>query len=449
MAFTTQLFHQLYSVTFTLFLILSAPYFLLKALFQEGLRKEFSQRMGGYPDLSSTRPIWVHAASVGEVLCSNPLIKKIKKEAPHCKILLTTMTRTGHETAKQQVPEADGVFFFPWDHPLILRKALKRIQPRLLLIAETELWPNLLLQCGKKGVPIILFNGRISDRSFSRYHALRFFFQEVLKNVSLFLMQTEKDQSRIVQIGAPHEKTKVTGSIKFDHPFPPLADEFRTQMAQSLGLRENPPILIAGSTRPGEEEILIRVYRGLLEVFPSLILIVAPRHLNRLEEVERLLRQEGIHWAKRTSLPWGTNGSDTGPKPSPRIILLDTMGELMKLYGLGTLVFVGGSLVPLGGQNPLEPLFFKKCVLFGPHMFNFSEIARILTEAGGAVQVTGEKDLSAALKHLLQDESARNEVGERGYQLLMKHRGATEKIFEAIRPFVTPTGEEHSTVQGA
>ena len=448
MALATAFSHQIYNVAFTLFLILSAPFLLLKAFFQKRSGEEFHQRMGRLPDLSSEKPIWVHAASVGEVLCANPLIKRIKREAPLCKVVLTTMTRTGLETARQQVPEADGFFFFPWDHPLILRKVLKRIQPRLLLIAETELWPNLLIHGGARNIPIILFNGRISDKSFRRYRLLRFFFKKVLENISLFLMQTEKDQDRIVQIGAPPERTRVTGNIKFDHPFPLLADDVKAQMAQSLGLGQEAHVLIAGSTRPGEEEILLRVYRDLLKRFPCLILILAPRHLSRIEEVEKLLRQEGTSWVKRTSLPLGAKGNGPEVKEPPRIVLLDTMGELMKLYSLGTLVFVGGSLVPLGGQNPLEPLFFKKCVLFGPYMFNFSEIARMLTEAGGAIQVK-EENLSSHIKRLLQDESARNEVGERGYQLLVKNRGTTEKIFEVIAPFLGQRKEKKGITHAA
>ena len=211
--------HYLYNILLTCFLILSSPYLLFRSLFQVGFRKELIQRMGFFPSLPFKRPIWVHAASVGEVFCSIPLLKRIKEEFPECPIVLTTMTRTGNERAKT-IPEADLVFFLPIDHPLAIRRALQKIEPNLLLVAETELWPNLLRSCGKKGIPIVLFNGRISEKSFRRYHFFRFFFKDSLEYISLFLMQTEEDRNRIVEIGATIDKTRVVGNLKFDQPFP-------------------------------------------------------------------------------------------------------------------------------------------------------------------------------------------------------------------------------------
>ena len=436
MTIVTFFIQQLYNVIITLFLLVVAPYHLVRGLFSENARKELAQRLGCFPDLSEKRPVWIHAASVGEVLASRSLIKKIKTVFPHDTLLLTTMTRTGQETAKKQVPEVDVVFFFPMDHPLILRKVMKRVQPRLLLIAETELWPNLLHASGKRGIPIVLFNGRISDRSIRRYLRLKFFFRNYLDSISLFLMQTEKDQARIIEIGAPPAKTRVMGNIKYDQTPPEFAGDIAAEMAKALGLRGEESVFIAGSTRPGEEEILLPLFKALREEIPQLLLLLAPRHLDRLEEVEKILRRETVSWVRRTSLPISQDPSDRSPQNIPDIILLDTMGELVKLYSLATLVFVGGSLVPLGGQNPLEPLLFKKCVLFGPHMFNFAEIARFLTEAQGAVQVKDSEDLKAQIKRLLQDDHARREIGERGYALLQKHRGATERIFQEIRPYL-------------
>ena len=346
------------------------------------------------------------------------------------------MTRTGHETAKTQIPEANAVLLFPIDHPLSLRRTIAKIQPGLLLIAETELWPNLLRYCGKKGTPIILFNGRISEKSFRRYLLFKFFFKDCLKYISLFLMQTEKDRDRMVEIGATINKMRVVGNLKFDQPFPSLAQEALAEMAKSLHLREEENLLIAGSTHSGEEEILLSLFKDLRKMDPRLTLVLAPRHLERLEEVERVLKKESISWTRKTLLAMDQERSNGKQKELPKVILLDTMGELMNLYSLGTLVFIGGTLVPVGGHNPIEPLFFKKCVLFGPHMFHFLEISRQLVEAGGAIQVKGKEDLSFHLKHLLSDETARKEVGELGYQFLQKHRGATERMFEEIRPFL-------------
>jgi 3-deoxy-D-manno-octulosonic-acid transferase len=428
--------YLLYNILFTFFLIFAAPYFLLSALVNGRFQKELAERMGFLPTLSPKKTIWFHAASVGEVFCSIPLLKRIKEEFPECPIVLTTMTRTGNERAKT-IPEADLVFFLPIDHPLAIRRALQKIEPSLLLIAETELWPNLLRSCGTKGIPIVLFNGRISEKSFRRYLFFRFFFRNYLKYISLFLMQTEEDRNRIIEIGATTDKTRVVGSLKFDQPFPFFTQEALAELAKSLHLRGQETLFIAGSTHSGEEEILLSLFKDLKKSCPDLILVLAPRHLERLEEVERILKRESISWKRKTALSMDQDRPDGERKELPEVILLDTMGELMNLYSLGTLVFIGGSLVPVGGHNPIEPLFFKKCVLFGPHMFHFLEISHHLIEAGGAIQVRGKEDLAFQLKRLLSDERARKEVGEKGYQFLQKHRGATEKIFEEIKPFLT------------
>jgi 3-deoxy-D-manno-octulosonic-acid transferase len=428
--------YLLYNIFSTFFLIFAAPYFLFRALVDGRFRKELIERMGLFLSPPLKRPIWVHAASVGEVLCSIPLIKKIKNIFPRSEIVITTMTRTGKKAAETSIPEADRVLFFPIDHPLTVERSIERIQPNLLLIAETELWPNLLRSCGKKGIPIVLFNGRISEKSFRRYHFFKFFFKEYLRYISVFLMQTEEDRERIVEMGAAIDKTWVVGNLKFDQPFPSLTQEALAEMTKSLNLQGNEALLIAGSTHSGEEEILLSLLKDLTKIDPHLILILAPRHLERLEDVERTLKKESISWARKTSLSIRQNRYDEGQGELPKVILLDTMGELMHLYSLGTLVFIGGSLVPVGGHNPIEPLFFKKCVLFGPHMFHFSEISHHLIEAGGAIQVGGKEDLAFHLKRLLSDERARKEVGEKGYQFLQRHRGATERMFEEIRPFL-------------
>jgi 3-deoxy-D-manno-octulosonic-acid transferase len=425
--------YYLYNFLLTLLLIGIIPYFLFRSLLSKRFRKALPQRMGFFQSPSFKRPIWVHAASVGEVFCSIPLLKKIKSEFPHSRIVLTTMTSTGNETAISYLPETDQVLFAPIDHPLIIRRTIKKIQPGLLLIAETELWPNLLRSCGKKGIPIILFNGRISQKSFRRYLFFKFFFKECLKHVSFFLMQTEEDRTRMVEIGGESQKTRAVGNLKFDQPFPSFTPETRNEIAKTLGLSGKENVLIAGSTHSGEEKILVTLFKELKKKDPNLLLILAPRHLERLEEVERILKKEALSWLRKTSLPIGAGRSD---QEHPEVILLDTMGELMGIYSLGTLVFVGGSLVPIGGHNPLEPLFFRKGVLFGPYMFNFLEISSRLIEAGGAIQVSKKEELFSQLKRLLSDEGARKELGEKGYQFLQKHQGATERMLEEIRPFL-------------
>jgi 3-deoxy-D-manno-octulosonic-acid transferase len=247
-------------------------------------------------------------------------------------------------------------------------------------------------------------------------------------------MQTEEDRTRIIEMGGESQKTRVVGNLKFDQTFSPIPQEVMAEMAKHLGLQGKENILIAGSTHSGEEEILVSLYKEIKKIDPHLILILAPRHLERLEEVERVLKKESLSWLRRTFLPLGAGRSD---REQPDVILLDTMGELTGIYSLGTLIFVGGSLVPVGGHNPLEPLFFKKCVLFGPDMFNFLEISKRLIEAGGAIQVSGKEDLFSQIKRLLFDERARKEIGEKGYQFLQEHQGATERMFKEIRPFLS------------
>ncbi len=422
-----------YNFLLTFFLLLISPYVLARSLIQRQFRMALSQRMGFFKGLLAQKNVWVHAASVGEVFCSAPMIKRIKKEFPGVNIVLTTMTAMGNETAKTSLPEIDRVLFLPIDHPFFLRIAIEKINPGLFLIAETELWPNLLRFCGKHQIPMILFNGRISQRSFRGYLYLRFLFKECLKYVSLFLMQTEEDRKRIIEIGGEPQKTRVVGNLKFDQRIPPSSTGIADQMAQLLNMDGKKKVLIAGSTHPGEEEILVHLFKKLKEENPPLTLILAPRHLERLEEVERLLRRESFSWQRKTSMV--LNPQSSKPEP-PEVILLDTMGELMSLYRLASVVFIGGSLVPIGGHNPLEPLFFKKCVLFGPYMFNFLEISRHLIQAGGAISVTGEEDLFLKLKHFLSDDEACRGVGERGYRFLKRHQGATERTMEEIRPFL-------------
>jgi 3-deoxy-D-manno-octulosonic-acid transferase len=389
--------------------------------------------MGFFQNLPFDGPIWVHAASVGEVLCSIPLLKKIKNELPGLKIVLTTMTSTGKETAKTRLSEADEILFVPIDHPLIIRRTIEKVRPGLLLIAETELWPNLLRSCGRKGIPVVLFNGRISQKSFQRYLLLKFFFKECLKYVSLFLMQTEEDRRRIIEIGGEPQKTRTVGNLKFDQTLPSFTQGAMGGVGKAIGLHGREKIFIAGSTHSGEEEVLIALYKELKKMDPHLVFILAPRHLERLEEVEGVLKKESLSWRRKTSLSLGAGRPD---QEWPGVILLDTMGELMSFYSLGSLVFVGGSLVPVGGHNPLEPLFFKKCVLFGPYMFNFQDITSRLIETGGAIQVSGKEDLLLQSKRLLFNDGARKEVGEKGYQFLQEHQGATQRMFEEIRPFL-------------
>ena len=427
---------QVYNLVWTLFLVLSIPYLLWRSLIRRPLWKGLRDRMGFLPRMAERRPLWVHASSVGEVFCVLPLVKRIKAEFPEIPVVLSTMTPTGKEAAQKSLSEVEHFFYLPLDHPLFIRLAVRRLSPRLLLLTETELWPNLLTIASRKGVPIVLFNGRISEKSLRGYLLLRSLFRKALGSGPLLLMQSEADRNRIVSIGAPFQKTRVTGNVKFDQSLSVLTETEQMALFRSLGLTGNETLLIAGSTHPGEEESLLWVYKTLKGNDPDLFLLLAPRHLRRLEEVEALLERKGLRWVRRSAPASDQGSGETDGRGRPGIILLDTLGELKRLYALGTLVFIGGSLVPVGGHNPLEPLCFKKCVLFGPHMFNFAEISRALVEAGGAMVVEGEEDLLSQMTRLLSQERERVEMGERGYQFLMRHQGATERVFREIKPLL-------------
>jgi len=427
--------YSLYTTLLTLGLVLSSPYFALKILATHRYRRGLSQRLGiSYKSVGervgNEQPLWIHAASVGEVLGSLPIIEGIRQTNPKLPILLSTMTATGNDIAKKRAPDTKAITFFPLDHPWAVRKAISLVNPRAFLMAETEIWPNFLMELGRRKIHVLLFNGRISSRSLQWYKRFRFFLNSPLAAISAFCMQSSLDAQRIIEIGANPERVIVTGNIKFDQTPPKITPGEKEALRETLSLQADQPILIAGSTHRGEEQFMLKVYRQLSPDYPDLVLILAPRHLERMREVEILLKREKIAWKRRSQLRPGGNRGEV------KVILLDTLGELAKLYSIGTLIFVGGSLVRVGGHNVLEPLFFKKPVLFGPFMFNFLEISRRLIEAEGAIQVKDREDLAFQMKRLLRNERARKQLGERGYQFLQKHQGATERMYEKIRPYL-------------
>lgn len=424
----------IYNLFITVALIFFIPIFLIRSLIQKELRAELLERMGYFSYYSVKKSIWLHAASVGEVTCSIPLLKKINEQFPQTGIMVTTMTHTGREIARRSFPKADQFLFLPIDYPFFIRKFIKKLNPIILLIAETEIWPNLIATCGRSGIPVVIFNGRISEKSYHRYRLFRFFFRRILNYVLLFLVQSKQDHNRMLKIGATAERIKVTGNIKFDLTPSPFLEEKRMEFLKMLELNETNLILIAGSTHHNEEEIILDIYKDLKKLFPELILIVAPRHIQRLQEIEEILKNKSFSWTKRSLYKINKNQSN---KFNFDVILLDTVGELKDLYSIASLVFIGGSLIPVGGHNPIEPLVFKRCVIFGPHMFNFKEISSTLTQDGGAIQVKDSKDLYENIKRLLSDKELRNRIGEIGHRIIENHRGAIEKIFSEIKGLLT------------
>jgi len=350
------MFYQLYNILLTFLLILASPYFLFRSLLQEKFRKALPQRLGLFQPPPFKRPIWVHAASVGEVFCSVPLLKKIKKEFPYSKIVLTTITSTGNEAARTRVPEADRVFFLPIDHPFTIRRAIEKIQPGILLIAETELWPNLLRSCGKKGIPVVLFNGKDFPKVLSTLYPLQILLQRMYE-IYLPLLNADRRRSKAHSRdrGGP-QKTRTAGNLKFDQTFPSFTQEAVTDLAKTVGLHGTETILIAGSTHPGEEEVLVALYKDLKKIAPGLVLILAPRHLERLDEVEGILKKEALSWVRKTAFSPDASPPDQG---HPEVILLDTMGELMGFYSLGRWSLWGEVLFPSEAIILSSPCFSR------------------------------------------------------------------------------------------
>jgi 3-deoxy-D-manno-octulosonic-acid transferase len=423
----------LFSISF-----LAVPFILFAVLSTQKYRSGLTQKAGFIPDsilskLSGKRPVWIHAVSVGEVMTTIPLIRELKGKYPGQKIVLSTVTVTGHYTATLKAKEADAVIYFPYDYPLIVKRVIKIIHPKLFITLETELWPNFLRELKKSHIPSVVISGRISKGSYHRYRWIRFFFSKVLANIDAFYMQTDIDTQRIIDIGAPRDRVITVGNLKFDQSLPTLTAEEKKQLYNMLYVPEGQKIFIAGSTHRGEEDTILDIFKLLKKRHTDLILLLAPRHPERFNEVANLINRHRLKGVRKTALPKHAQASRFD------VILLDTIGELSKLYSMGTIIFVGGSLVSKGGHNVLEPVVYKKAVLFGPHMDNFLEISLHLRNNGGGIQVNNKEELLAHAEKLLSDDAVRNELGEKAFEIISHNQGTIEKAMEIIGKFIGKT----------
>jgi 3-deoxy-D-manno-octulosonic-acid transferase len=418
--------YQIYSLLLAIAFVLALPFYWWKDRATGRYLRSFRERMGALAPRASPGPggLWIHAVSVGEVLAARPLVAALKAQRPGRPVFLSTVTATGNQVAATAVRGADGLFFAPFDFPGPVRSALTALGPKLLVLVETEIWPNLIHEARRRGVKVALVNGRISARSFARYAWVRPFLRRVLAEVDLFLMQGEAHAERIRALGAPAERVTVTGNLKFDAVLPPRPS---ADLADRLGLeaRGGRPLLIAGSTGPGEEEQVLRAFLKVRAAVPDALLLLVPRHPERFEGVASLIVQAGFDCRRRSTLaPGGWRGDE--------VVLLDTMGELAAACALGDVVFVGGSLVPLGGHNVLEPAAAGKPIVVGPHMENFQEIADAFRAEGALVQVPDERALGEEVAALLGDAARRAELGRRAADLLARNRGAVERTAQAL-----------------
>jgi 3-deoxy-D-manno-octulosonic-acid transferase len=416
--------YWLYSFGLAAFFIGGLPVFAAQAILRGKYRRGLSERLGRIPAWTGpVPPIWLHAVSVGEVMAATPLARELGVRRPDLPLVVSTVTDTGRAVAEQRLPAGQYVFF-PLDFGWAVERALDRLRPRLVLLTETELWPNFLASCEGRGIPVVMINGRISPRSFPRYRLVRRWLGRVLSDVRLFCMQTAQDAERIRLLGAPADRVRVVGNLKYDLPTLAVAPDVAEVRAR-LALPPDRRLIAGGSTHRGEEELLLEAFRNLSHSRRDLCLLLAPRHPERLEEVERLLRKAGVTWVRRSQLP-------ATPLDGASVILLDTMGELALLYAAAAVVFIGGSLIPHGGQNMLEPAAVGRPVLHGPHMGNFAEMRDLFQRAGAAIQVEGAAGLHEKLAALLDDPALADRMGKAGREIVETHRGATRRTADLV-----------------
>ncbi len=431
-----------YNLALMVALVVSAPWWLWRMATTRKYRDGFMQRLGKFPaaliGLSRERSlIWIHAVSVGEVLAVSRLVGELDRAFPgHCLVISTT-TRTGHALARERFG-LERVFYCPLDLPWAVRAYLNALQPRLLILAETEFWPNLLSGCFRRQIPVAVVNARISDRSWPRYRLLRSLWKPFLSRLSLVLAQSETDADRLKALGCLQEKVTVSGNLKFDVRSAAEAEATRLLMNQAIDMR----LVVAGSTLEGEETALLGAWPRLLETDPNLLLVLAPRHPERFAAVAALLEKSGIAWVRRSAWPPEPASSPAdarGVLASGQIVLLDTIGELASVYSLAAVAFVGGSLIPAGGHNPLEPAQFGVPIVMGPHYANFRAITCDLL-AQQALRIAAKEELAATLIDLLQNPAQAKAMGERARQVFSQQAGATGRSVDALRKLLAVEG---------
>ena len=425
--------YSLYSILLLLALLVSAPWWLLRMLRHGKYRTGLGERLGRVPQRLlnpvAANTIWIHAVSVGEVLAMSRAIDELKAQLPAWRTVVSTTTDTGQKLARQRFGEAN-VFYFPVDLSFAVRAYLQALRPKMLVLAESEFWPNLLHCARLSGAAVAVVNARVSDRSLPRYLRFRRLLQPLMRNVQLFLAQSDEDARRLIRMGAPAERVKVSGNLKFEvkPPVrPPIAMAFAATKHE-----ESAPLLVAGSTLDGEEPMLLEMFRQVLARYPKAVMVLAPRHPERFEVVATLLQSSGLLYQRRSQ--W-----QAGPPTVGSVFLLDNIGELASLYEFADVAFVGGSLVPRGGHNVLEAAQFGTPILVGPHTENFRDIVDVFRQADALRVVTAET-LTATVLHLLQNRDERTALGRRAFQVMRSQRGATERTVSALLELLAQQG---------
>jgi 3-deoxy-D-manno-octulosonic-acid transferase len=423
-----------WSILYCLLTLIALPFALLYHWYRSvsrGRKSAFGERFGflskaNQQILLGQPVIWLHAVSVGEVIAARPLIRGLRRSYPEYLLLFTVTTETGRTVAEQD-GLADVITYFPFDIRFAVCRLLDAVKPRAIIIMETEIWPVFTLEARHRTIPLMLANGRISERSFPRYKLFFWFFRPILERFSALGMQSDADLERILAIGAPVARSRVLGNLKYSIPFSPVEPEERQQLRSLYHVPEDVAVLTAGSTHPGEECQVLTAYQGLLERYPKLLLVMAPRHPERTAEVEALLCQSGLVVLRRSLIEQQAVSCHAG-----MVLLVDTVGELMNFYALSDVAYVGGSLVPTGGHNLLEPASRGIPVLFGPHMDNFREISTLTLEYGAGIQVADQQELQEAAAEFLVSSELRQVIGSNGLKLLRDSGGTVERHLEML-----------------
>jgi 3-deoxy-D-manno-octulosonic-acid transferase len=432
--------YLLYSALLAAGLLATLPYWVWQMSRHGKYHAGLSQRLGRVPHHLASQPgrpaIWIHAVSVGEVMAVSRLVLELRQRCPQHRVVVSTTTDTGQQLAVKHFGE-ENVFYFPMDFGFAIRPYLRRLRPELIVIAETEFWPNFLRLAHANEARIAVVNARISDRSFPRYRWWRFLLTRVLQTVDLFLAQTEEDAQRLRSIGASAERVHVSGNLKFDVP-PPVMSPIVASLRAALG--DAGPVIVCGSTVEGEEPLLLRAFENILASHPRALMILAPRHPERFAEVARLLESLGIRSAKRSL--WNGDTLTGG------VLLLDTIGELAALYSLADIAFVGGSLVPRGGHNIIEPAQHGVAIVVGNHTENFRDIVGLF-QSRDALRVVGPADLPLVLMELTSNPQTRAELGRRAAETLRSQTGATQRTADALQGLLKPASDRPPAGKGA
>ena len=429
------------------FIFVALPYFLYRLVVEKGFGHRFRQNMGlvrreEIAPVADTNCIWLHGASVGEMVAISPLVKEIKKLMPERKVLVSAVTVGGYDMARQIMPEADAIINFPLDLPFVASSMVSRIRPGIFIMVETELWPNFLRAIRERNIPAMMMNGRISEKSAKSYRYLSSLLRDMLNTINLFCMQSSIDAKYITQLGADPKKIIVTGNTKFDQTYAEVSPEDLATYKTELGLGEDAwPVIVAGSTHRTEEEAVLTSFTAVRKKYPHARLIIAPRKLNRIEEIKKVNAKFGYEMGFRSKLK-----EMEGKRPEFPVLMLDTIGELGRIYAIGDIVFVGGSLVRYGGHNVLEPAAHAKPILVGPSMEDFKDSYSLLSKAGACRMVSDADGLAEAFLEIAGDDNLRKRMGEASIQIIRENRGAALKTIHYLTDLLDKEAKEAVTL---